>query len=259
MMKKLLFRIFATPAQFAGALSLLMLPVAAPSAFAQDLLSGEIKQALSQTAARIEASRPTGQRYLRETGLNLVVVIPSMETMLAEMRKAHAAGELDKKSLQAFEQVVEAAPLPKRRETKYQAVGPGFEPSTALPRPFGVRMQDGSMLIVSDKFMQRFQVTTRYDLQRIIRNASIMLTDFGAGVEHDNFQNHHRRLVQFLGSGASLELGLGERSYVRDVFLLTAALMAFDHLFLAELGAPLPADDHYVAAVIVGHEFQLFK
>ena len=104
-------RNFPAPAGFAIILSLLMLAPSGQRAFAQGDLTEDIKRGLVQLSALIKENSPTGQRYLRESGLHLVVVLPSMESMLEHLRQAHAAGQIDDQSLRSFEQRVMAAPL----------------------------------------------------------------------------------------------------------------------------------------------------
>jgi hypothetical protein len=249
---------FALLAIIAGALVAVSPAIADQDSSGKTILPDSGKQAITRCAAEIRKKSPNGLRYLEESGLNLVVVIPPAQLLLDEMRKQHAAGKLDDKSLRAFEQQVKAMPQKKRFESSHLRVGTGFEPSTTLPRPYGMKTQYGGTLNLSERFMNKFEVITEYDLHRVLRNASIILTNFDGGIERDNIKNHQNRLGQFFQSKASSELGLGGPDRVRDILLLTASFMILDQSFLSDRGAPLPVEDLYVAALIIGTKFRLF-
>ena len=245
-------------AGLAGALGAVCSALADPGSSGRRFLPESADQTLPVLADRIVKKSPGGLQYLRKSGLQLVVVVPSVQQMLDFMRKAHAEGKVSDATLRQWEQRVRATPPEERYKAKYMRVGTGFEPKTALPRPYGSKTPDGRTVNVSEAFMRKFEVTTEYDLQRVIRNASIVLTNFNGDIKRDIFRNHHARLVQFFRGKKSSEYGLGESSTSRDVLLLTAAFMVVEQQFLSGRGAPLPAEDHFVAALIIGNHYRLY-
>jgi len=63
-----------------------------------------------------------------------------------------------------------------------------------LARPYKIQLKDGSTVEFSEEFMDRFDISTKLDLQRLMRICSILLTDFSGPEIEDNPKNHLERL-----------------------------------------------------------------
>ncbi|NHJ84581.1 MAG: hypothetical protein FK734_03915 [Asgard group archaeon] len=64
-----------------------------------------------------------------------------------------------------------------------------------LPRPYRIKLIDDDKIVeLTEEFMNRFEISTKLDLQRLMRICSILLTDFSGPVEDDTPKNHLERL-----------------------------------------------------------------
>jgi hypothetical protein len=198
-----------------------------------------------------------GIDYLRKSGLNLIIVAPSLEELRDSMRTLNQQGKVADASVRAAEEAVKAASPEERTTRHYFEAVPGFDPSTTLPRPFGIRTVGGGSVNVSERFMKRFQVTTEYDLYRVVRNASILITDFSGSIDEDTFKNHQARLMQTFDSKVLRTGSQDSRERVRAILMFASAIMALDSL-MPRNDQEISADDAYYAAAIIGNRYQLF-
>ena len=87
---------------------------------------------------------------------------------------------------------------------KAVSVGPGFvfyENKKELPRPYKIDYPDGRVFQLDSRFMDVFKIKRESDLMRVIRNCSIILTNFTGPLEQDKFGVHLERLKRWIGKG----------------------------------------------------------
>lgn len=230
---------------------------AADSAQSQHLLPDSGEQLLRNLAFTIKKDSGPGLAYLEQNGLNLIMMLPSVEQLYATMKAKHLKGEINADEMRSFDQMLIDTPAEKRKEVHLIAVGLGFEPNTTLARPYGLQTQDDQPLHVSENFMQRFQITTQYDLMRIIRNTSIILSNFEGPSDRDYFESHYGRLLQALDSKTALSAGPSSEARMQAILRFSAALMVNDSL-MAPTDIILTSDEYYTAALVIGTVYKLF-
>ena len=218
------------------------------------LLPDDADETLRQMALEIISKNRSGLDYLNKSGLNLIIVLPSLEQIVNSMRQQHQEGKIDDATIRFFEKKLESASYEERTKVKYVPVGLGFEPATTLPRPYGLKSQEGQIINISENFMKRFQVTTEYDLMRIIRNSSIILSNFSGSKDQDNFKVHKERLLQDFSNVADQNL---PDQRISAIFRFTASLMIIDTL-LPPTDIILTTEEFYVASLVIGTVFKLF-
>ncbi|MDA8139370.1 MAG: hypothetical protein M0036_12020 [Desulfobacteraceae bacterium] len=232
-------------------------PQAAEKAQSQSLLPDSADQIIRKHSFDIKKESGPGLAYLEKSGLNLIIMLPSIEQLHAAMKAKFQKGEINADTMRSYDQMLKNTPPKERKEVKFIAVGPGFEPSTTLARPYGLQTQEGQALHVSEKFMQRFQITTEYDLMRIIRNSSIILSNFAGPDDQDYFDPHYQRLLQVLDSQTALSAGPSSEARISSILEFTASLMVIDSL-LAPTDIVLTTEEYYIAALVIGTEYKLF-
>ncbi|HUT81906.1 MAG TPA: hypothetical protein VMZ29_11940 [Candidatus Bathyarchaeia archaeon] len=64
-----------------------------------------------------------------------------------------------------------------------------------LSKPYKIKLtEDNKIVELTEEFMNRFEISTKLDLQRLMRICSILLTDFSGPIEEDTPKNHLERL-----------------------------------------------------------------
>jgi len=212
-------------------------------------------QALRKMSLELRNKNKQGLNYLKKSGLNLILVLPSLEQLVNTFRAQHKRGEINDSMLQSFEKALESASYEEKTKIKFSVVAPGFEPQTTLPQPYGLKTQDGQMVYISNNFMKRFQVTTEYDLRRIIRNSSILISNFSGPKEQDNFKIHYERLRNILS--IITKNNQNDSLNTSSILQFTASLMVIDTL-LPHNSDALTAEEFYVASLIIGSKYNLF-
>jgi len=130
-----------------------------------------------------------GIGYLKETGTNMILQLPALK--------------LDSKG----KAVLDAQGKPQfdpKGKPKCISVGPGFvffADKPELSRPYKVDYPDGRSFQLSSEFMDFFKIKRESDLMRILRNCSIILTNFTGPIEQDTFGTHVDRLRSWIGKG----------------------------------------------------------
>lgn len=222
----------------------------------QKLLSDSHDAPLRQLAFDLKKESGPGLAYLEKAGLNLIIILPSVEQIHDLMKVQHQKGEIDDATMRTYDKMLADTPVQERKVVDFIAAPPGFEPSTALPRPYGLKTADGQPINISENFMQRFQVITEYDLKRIIRNSSIILSNFAGPDDHDYFDTHYERLLVVLDSDTALAQPSSE-ARVSAILKFTASLMVTDSLYPPS-DIVLTTEEYYVAALVIGTVYKIF-
>lgn len=114
-----------------------------------------------------------------------------------------------------------------------------------LPKPYTITASTGKIIKLSKEFMDRFQLITKFDLERIIRNTSIILTNFSGPKTDDIMKNHLERLQKWKPD---------EKPFKQQEFV--GSLMMIENL---QGSKDLLPNQHYSeAATILGHMFKLW-
>ncbi|MHA1555929.1 MAG: hypothetical protein ACTSPM_03250, partial [Candidatus Heimdallarchaeota archaeon] len=114
-----------------------------------------------------------------------------------------------------------------------------------LSKPYTVTASTGKMIKLSREFMDRFQLITKFDLERIIRNSSIILTDFSGPKTDDIMKNHMERLQKWKTDDKPFK----QQEFVGSLMMLENLQGAKDLL---------PNAHYSEAATILGHMFKLW-
>jgi hypothetical protein len=229
---------------------------AAATAGATSFLSDNTQRGMTNEMRRFSELHKSGIENLKQVGFDLVIVIPSLDEMAAMARELRKVGRVSEDTVRSIDALLATAPPQERKQRKYVRVGHGFEPKTALPRPFGVKTSSGETVNVSDAFMARFQITTEYDLHRLIRNASIVFTNFAMKPEQDDFRVHRERLAKALDSATIVGGDPDSDARLRAIGNFTQTLMVLDSIIPG--GGSLSADEILIAAIVIGTRYRLF-
>jgi len=114
-----------------------------------------------------------------------------------------------------------------------------------LPKPYTVTASSGKMIKLSREFMDRFQLITKFDLERIIRNISIILTNFSGPKTDDIMKNHLERLQKWKTEDKQFKI----QEFVGALFMIENLQGSKDLL---------PNAHYSEAATILGHRFKLW-
>jgi len=128
-----------------------------------------------------------GISYLRGFGTYLILQLPALKL------DSNGKPVLDPQGMPQFDP---------NGETKSVSVGPGFVFSPDqkdFDRPFKKDYPDGQSFQLTPRFMDTFEIKRDSDLMRLIRNCSIILTNFTGPLEQDNFGVHLQRLRNWIG------------------------------------------------------------
>ncbi|NHJ49605.1 MAG: hypothetical protein FK733_17580 [Asgard group archaeon] len=139
--------------------------------------------------------------------------------------------------------------LPPGGETEWIVANPGFAledfDKEKLSKPFKLQTSDGKTIQLSVEFMDRLKIITGLDLQRIIRNSSIILTDFTGPKDEDTYGNHYQRLKNWKAD----DIKTKQTEFVVTLFMLDS---------LEGSKEPLPNQHYLEAATIIGFVYKLW-
>ncbi|MHA1354447.1 MAG: hypothetical protein ACTSR1_04650, partial [Candidatus Heimdallarchaeota archaeon] len=103
----------------------------------------------------------------------------------------------------------------------------------------------GKAFYISKEFMERYKLISELDLQRIIRNCSIILTNFSGKKDEDVTKNHLECLQQWK---------MDDKKVKQQEFI--GALIMLENLHNSK---DLLPNNHYTeAATILGYMFKLW-
>ena len=190
-----------------------------------------------------------GIKYLQQNGLNIILHLPSGKQMLQQIEEMHKRGQIDKKQYEEMKKSFSSKEMP--THTQYAVLSPGFEPDTVLPRPYAFDTADGGKIELTTSFMNRFDIYTHYDLQRMVRNVSVVLSNFDGPMEKDNFGLHLDRLRNWLKKNASKAIP----GFEGLVEFIVAMRIIHDMMLLKWEISP---NDFYNAGIIFGVVFKLW-
>ena len=139
--------------------------------------------------------------------------------------------------------------LPHGGKFEWIQAKPGFaikdKAKETLPRPVTLKASGGKTYKISKEFMDKFQLVTELDLQRIIRNTSILLTNFSGPKDNDIIENHLKRLQNWKADNA--------KQKIQDFMI---ALVMLESLHGSK--EPLPNNHYAEATTVIGYLFKLW-
>jgi hypothetical protein len=192
-----------------------------------------------------------GIDYLKKNGFYMYLQLPGPEELLKMFEESYRKGEIDfnrySETKKSLEEAIKSGPS----ERKIAQLKPGFEPKDTLPRPYTMKSLDGRVIEISTAFLDRFELITEMDFRRMIRNSSILLTNFTGPIEQDNFKIHSQRLADWLDKNA-----LDTPGGFKGLLEFTISLMILDNLLPSK--RKLSNQDFYYASLILGALYRLF-
>jgi len=221
----------------------------------QDLDFTEIEKKLFEGIERLFPSYlrkyETGIEYLKKNGLYLYLLLPSPKEFLENIESRFQQGEIKQAQYnglkKAFTEMIANGRAEDRKKTV--KIPPGFEPDNKLPRPYTFKTQDNRSAQLSEDFMDHFELITDFDLKRLVRNCSIILTNFNETLDQDNLNLHLERLKELFRDYPTDKEALG---FVE----LTIALMIINTLLPSK--ANFSTKEFYYLAGILGATYKLF-
>lgn len=195
----------------------------------------------------------TGIEYLKKNGFYLYFLLPTPKELLEQLESRFQQGDINQaeynESKKIFVEMV--AKQKPDLKSKIIKIPPGFEPKDTLSRPHKLKTQDGDEIQLSTEFMDRFELSTQMDLNRMIRNSSIILTNFTGPLEKDNFKIHHNRLKKWIRENARKDVP--EYQGLPDLII---ALMILNRLLPPK--GNLSTEEYFYAGCILGAYYKLF-
>jgi len=139
--------------------------------------------------------------------------------------------------------------MPPGGKTEWLQASPGLimqdKVKETLQVPMAMNASAGKVFQISKEFMERFKLITELDLHRIIRNCSIILTNFSGPRNEDIVSNHLDRLQKWKAEDKKLK----QTEFVGSLIMLEN---------LHESKDLLPNNHYKEAATIIGYMFKLW-
>lgn len=194
-----------------------------------------------------------GVEYLKTNGFYLYVLLPTPKELLENLERSFQQGDVSQAQYNESKKIFVKMVANQKADLKSKIIKipPGFEPKDTLSRPLKLKTQDGDEIQLTTEFMDRFELSTQMDLNRMIRNSSIILTNFTGPLEKDNFKLHHDRLKKWIRENARKDVP--EYQGLPDLII---SLMILNSLMPAK--GNLSTEEFFYAGCILGAYYKLF-